>query len=212
MSTERVLSLDMSSKTGWAFMISSPEGVSLEAYGQIPSIPEPQDAPYPASYVNWAYMCFSKIVVLLDTYAPDILVIEETVAGSKSVYSQKILEYIHFLVAKLIRDTGIRVKYFLTGEWRVVVGCLMTKDEKIRNKAVREHKKKLEADGATKKTRARDKDGKAIGEIGKKHVNIRRANEIFGASLAKPLIKADEDMADALLLGYAYHMRRARIV
>lgn len=208
--TERVLSLDMSTKTGWAFILSSPEGLTLEAYGQIASIPEPQDVPYPASYVNWAYLCFREIVTLLDKYAPDVLVIEETVAGSKSVYSQKILEYIHFLVARLIRDTGIKVKYFLTGEWRVDVGCLMTKEEKARNKAVKAHKDKLKAEGATKKTRARDKDGKSIGKISKKHVNIRRANEIFGNSLVKPLVKQDEDMADALLLGFAYHLRKAR--
>lgn len=201
----RILSLDMSSKTGYACLVSSSEGLSLEACGQIPAISEPQDVPYPASYVNWAYMLFEKIARLVDAYAPDILVIEETVAGSKSVYSQKILEYLHFLVARMIRDTGIKVRYFLTGEWRTIVGCLMTKEEKLRNKAVKLHN----STGA--KTRARDKDGKAIGKIGKKHVNIRRANEIFGQFLPKPLVKKDEDMADALLLGAALHFVRMRI-
>lgn len=206
----RVLALDISSKTGWASMISGPDGIELEAAGQIPAIPEPEEGQYPASYVNWAYMCFEKIAELVDRHAPDVLVIEETVAGSKSVYSQKILEFIHFLVARMIRDTGIKCKYFLTGEWRSIVGCLMTKEEKERNKAVKLHNKKLEETGAVKKTRARDKSGNVIGKISKKHVNIRRANEIFGDFLDKPLVKKDEDMADALLLAVTYHFVRVK--
>lgn len=206
----RILSLDMSSKTGWACINSSSEGVILEACGQIPAIPEPDGAPYPASYVNWAYMLFEKVVELVDMFAPDILVIEETVAGSKSVYSQKILEYLHFLVARMIRDTGIKARYFLTGEWRTVVGCLMTKSEKLQNKAVRAHNTLLDAQGG-KKVRARDHAGNVIGKISKKHVNIRRANEIFGEFLKRPLVKKDEDTADALLLAYAYHVVRIRV-
>lgn len=206
LTTLRILSLDMSSKTGWASIISGPDGVALEAAGQIPAISEPDDVPYPANYVNWAYMLFEKIAELVDRFAPDILVIEETVAGSKSVYSQKILEYLHFLVARMIRDSGIKVRYFLTGEWRTKVGCLMTKEEKVRNKAVRLHN----ATGA--KTRARDSKGNVIGKISKKHVNIRRANEIFGDFLPKALVKKDEDMADALLLAYAYHVVRTRTI
>lgn len=208
----RVLSLDMSSKTGWACIVSSSEGVTLEACGQIPAIPEPDDVPYPANYVNWAYMCFAKIAEMVDRFAPDILVIEETVAGSKSVYSQKILEYVHFLVARMIRDTGIKCKYFLTGEWRSIVVAKMTKEEKKRNAAVREHNEAQRILNGKITSRARDKDGNAIGLISKKHVNIRRANEIFGEFLPKALVKKDEDTADALLLAYAYHVVRMRTI
>lgn len=207
----RILSLDISTKTGWACITSDNSGVTLEACGQYPAISEPEDGQYPASYVEWAYKCFAVVAELVDRFAPDILVIEETVAGSKSVYSQKILEYTHFLVAKMIRDSGIKVRYFLTGEWRSIVGCLMTKSEKLRNKAVRDHnKKEKEVNGKVTK-RARSATGEAIGLISKKHVNVRRANEIFGAFLNKPLVKQDEDTADALLLAYAYHVVRTRI-
>lgn len=206
----RILSLDMSTKTGWALIVSKQEGVELENYGQITGISEPEGQ-YPANYVDWAYTCFGKIVEIIDNEAPDMLVIEETVAGSKSVYSQKILEFIHFLVAKMIRDTGIKVRYFLTGEWRSLVGCLMTTAERLQNKKVRAHNQAeaIANSGAITK-RARDKDGKVIGKISKKHVNIRRANEIFGTYLDRPLVKKDEDSADALLLAYAYHVVRTR--
>lgn len=206
-----VLAIDMSSKTGYAFVTSGPDGIVLHASGQIPAIPEPEGV-YPGNYVDWAYLIFGKVVELIDLYAPDCLVIEETVAGSKSVYSQKILEFSHFLFAKMIRDSGIKVKYFLTGEWRTVVGCLMTKTEKLRNKAVRAHNDKENLVNGKITSRARDKDGKAIGKISKKHVNIRRANEIFAAFLDKPLVKKNEDECDALLLAAAYHLVRMRTI
>jgi hypothetical protein len=49
-----------------------------------------------------------------------------------------------------------------------------------------------------------------MGKITRKHVNIRRANEVFGAFLKTPLRKKDEDTADSLLLGYCYHLRRLK--
>jgi hypothetical protein len=110
MQDERILALDMSTKTGWASMISTLNGVELEEYGTIAQIHEPSGQ-YPINYVDWAYACVSQILELIDRLAPDTLVIEETVAGSKGVYTQKILEWIHFLVAKFIKETNIKAIY-----------------------------------------------------------------------------------------------------
>jgi hypothetical protein len=204
--TERVLSLDMSTKTGWALLVSSPTGYVLEGYGTITKIDTP-DEPYPGSYVTWAYLCFGEIVRLIDNFAPDVLVIEETSKGSKNNLSQKILEFIHFLVARMIKETGIKAVYMMTEQWRREVGCSKMSDaDKKRNKEVREYKKK------NKTKIARDKDGKVIGLIGKKHLNVRRANEVFGDQLSEPLIMKDEDTADSLLLAYAYHLRKVKNV
>lgn len=202
--TERVLSLDISSKTGWALLISDSSGIDLEAYGQVPQISEPPGA-YPGNYVDWAYKCFKEIVQLIDKYAPDVLVIEETAAGSKSIHSQKILEYIHFLVAKFVRDSNIKAVYIMTEQWRRETGCQMTKEESKHNKQVKAYKEKNNSKIAYK-------DGKRVGKIGRKHVNVRRANEVFGKFLPKALIKKDEDTADALMLAYCYHVRRFRSV
>jgi len=198
---ERILALDISSKTGWASMVSGPDGILLEAYGTIPQIHMPFGI-YPISFVDWAYQCFEKIEELIDRFAPDVLVIEETVAGSKGVYSQKILEFIHFLLAKFIKESSIKTKYFLTGEWRSQVGCKMTKEESKHNKAVKKYKE----ENSTRV--AKNESGKRIGKLTKKHINIRRANEVFGQFLKEPLRKKDEDTADSLLLGYCYHLRR----
>lgn len=199
---ERILALDISSKTGWAFYESGNKDFKLIGYGRINKTSEPLE-PYPGSYVTWAYQCFGKINELFEQYAPTVLVIEETSGGSKSGMSQKILEYIHFLLARYIKETGIKSVYYQTETWRRHVGCLMTKEEKVRNKYIKDFKK------ANPDIRiAKNKEGKGIGKITRKHVNVRRANEMLGQFLTKPLIKAEEDIADGLLLGLAYHMKK----
>lgn len=200
---ERILALDISTKTGWASMVSTKEGIELEAYGTIAAIHMPEGA-YPGSFVVWATMCFEEVLRLVDQHAPDVLVIEETCAGSKGVYTQKILEFIHFLVAKFIKETSIKAIYLLTGQWRTETGCKMTKQESKHNKTVKAYKE-------TNKTKlAYNEDGKRVGKLTKKHINIRRANEVFGDFLKTPLRKKDEDTADSLLLGYCYHLRRMK--
>lgn len=199
----RILSLDMSSKTGWSVQTSSDEGLALEAYGVIAKTSEPKGT-YPETYVRWAYSCFIEVVSLIDTYAPDVLVIEETASGSKNNYDQKILEWIHFLVARLITQTKIEAKYYMTEEWRRIVGCNKMSDaDKKRNKEVREYKKKH----PTSKL-ARDINNKVIGLVGKKHLNVRKANELYGKYLKEPLIMKNEDEADALLLAASFHIKR----
>jgi len=202
-SSERVLSLDMSTKTGWALIVSEKDSYTLEEYGQLAQMPEPPGQ-YPSNFIDWAYALYGKIVELVDRLAPDVLVIEETASGSKNIYSQKILEWLHFLVAKMIKESKIRAVYMMTEQWRRETGCVMTKEEKKKNKQVREYKKTHDV------SIAYDKDGKRVGLTGRKHVNVRRANEVFGEFLREPLRKKDEDTADSLLLGYAYHLRRLR--
>lgn len=211
MISKRILSLDMSTKTGYALIVSDDKGFVLEEYGQIPQISEPPGQ-YPSNYIDWAYICFEHIQGLVDRLAPDVLVIEETASGSKNIYSQKILEWLHFLVAKMIKSCQIEAVYLMTEQWRRETGCQMSNDEKKKNKQVREYKKKVEKETGTKTTVAYDINGKRIGLTNRKHVNVRRANEVFGEFLKEPLRKKDEDTADSLLLGYAYHLRRMRTI
>jgi Holliday junction resolvasome RuvABC endonuclease subunit len=203
MDAKTILSIDLSTKTGWAVIISSDAGAGLVDYGMIRQIPQP-DGPYPSCFVDWAYLVFNGIEDLIKKFKPDMLAIEETVAGSKAVYSQKILEYSHFLLAKHIKDSNIESIYLLTGAWRSEVGAKMTKEESKHNKEVKAYKTKH----GTKL--ARDINGKILGKLTKKHINIRRANEVFGPFLKEPLRKKNEDEADALLLALALHLRRLK--
>jgi hypothetical protein len=168
-------------------------------------ITEPTNESYPGSYITWAYAIFAKILELIELHKPDILVIEETSGGSKSAYSQKILEYIHFLVARYIKESGIKSVYYQTETWRRIVGCVMLKSEKEKNKLIRAIKKKNSDIKVV-----RGEDGKRIGIIGRKHVNVRKANELAGRFLSEPLILAQEDLADGILLGIAYHMKKVQ--
>jgi Holliday junction resolvasome RuvABC endonuclease subunit len=201
MDVERVLGLDMSTKTGFTLLISDASGMVLEEYGQIPQIHTPEGA-YPESFIIWSHAVVDEIVKVIERLKPNVLVIEETAAGSKAIYTQKILEWIHYLVAKYIVDKRLKVVYIMTGQWRSEIGCSMSKEESKHNKTVKEYKKKNST------SLAYDISGKRIGKITKKHVNVRRINEIFGKYLKTPLKMKDEDAADSLGLAYAYHLRR----
>src|ERR1035437_8610017 len=124
MEDKRILSLDISSKTGYALMVSTESGIILEDYGQLPAIHQPEGI-YPSNYVVWAHMVFEELMKLIIKHQPDVLSIEETVAGSKEVYSQKFLEWCHFLLASYIKECKIEYVYLLTGAWRSEVGCKM---------------------------------------------------------------------------------------
>ena len=86
-------------------MVSSSSGIQFEGYGTLPAIHEPE-GDYPCNYVVWANIVFIEINKLIEQYKPDCLVIEETVAGSKAVYSQK------FLHAENLIFTKDRLSYF----------------------------------------------------------------------------------------------------
>lgn len=185
-------------------MVSTENGVDLEACGQFEKTSEP-DSPYPGNYLAWARERFDRLKELIETHKPDVLVIEETAGGSKSAYSQKILEWIHFLLANFIEENNMRAVYVLTEQWRRETGCQMSKEESKRNKDVKKYKE------ANETNIAYDIQGKRIGKITRKHVNVRRANEVFSKFLKEPLRKKDEDTADALLLGYCRHLRRTKV-
>jgi Holliday junction resolvasome RuvABC endonuclease subunit len=218
--SERVLSLDISTKTGWAVVSSDPlKSFIIEAYGKVEAIHEPKGE-YPERVLLWAHACFTEIKSLIELYKPTVLAIEQTSKGSKASKTQKVLEWIHFLVASYIADNNMKSSYLQTGEWRSLSGTQMTKEEKEKNKFVRgqikEYKKGHEQEFVTGKDGKKRKkaivvygeDGKRIGKVGKKNVSVRRANELFGKHLKKELLRKDEDVAEAMLIAYAYHVRR----
>jgi len=192
----KILALDISTKTGWSFAKIKNKKYILIDSGTIEKRDKP-DLPYPSDYVEWAKLCYEDIIKIIDKYQPDHLVIEETSKGSKNNFSQKILEFIHYLLAVYIDINKISTTYYRTEEWRRICGCKMSKNEKKQNATVRKARK-----SGVKVVK--DKDDKRIGIIGKKHVNVRRANEIFDLQL----ILKDEDRADALLLGYSYFLNK----
>lgn len=207
MEKESILALDVSTKTGYAFAISTAKELALKGYGVLPQIHKPKGE-YPGVYIDWSILCFNEIKILIDRFKPEVLIVEETSKGSKNAMSQKVLEYIHYNLAKYIKETNTRSTYLLTEQWRREIGCQMNDNEKLKNKAVRTYKKEFEKKNGKKTSIAYDINGKRIGLIGRKHVNIRRVSEIFEGQLKEPLKRKDEDLADGLGLAAAYHFRR----
>lgn len=188
----KLLGIDLSSKTGWAVADWSNDQIQLLAYGAIPKSYEPE-LPFPDNYISWALTIAGQIIEKIEEFRPDVLVIEHTAKGSKNFLSQKLLEWANLYLAQYIVKNKLKYHYFMTGEWRSIAGCSMTKAEKKNNEKVKkQHNSGIKV--------AKNELGKRIGKIGKKHVNVRRANELFGLGL----IRKDEDVADAILLTYAY--------
>lgn len=203
----KVLALDVSTKTGFAFF----EDGKAVAYGTMfPDKVADDFGEYPFSYVLLAQYLIDKIITeVVDKYNPDIIVVEESNQG-REVYSQKKLEYLHYtLIFKLMGR--IPIHYIRTGEWRKSVEAKQNTEEKKLNSKISRDKakrnKEIEADKTLTDTQkaARKKlpikiDGKVAGKKGRKHVAIRVAKEIFGVEFKNK----DEDAVDALLLGLGY--------
>ena len=193
----------MSTKTGWAHLDITKDKCELVECGVLNQIPIPKGIEYPSNYLAWSELCFLAILEIVEKVQPEFIVIEETAKGSRDSFIQKILEWIHYRMAQQLSAemAGSCIKgyrYFLTEEWRRIAGCQQSKEEKRNNAKRSRLKKKLEK-GATV---IKDAEGKRLGKIGKKHVNVRRCNEVFGTNF----ILKQEDQADAALLGYAYYL------
>jgi len=191
----KVLALDISTKTGWALF---EDGAPVSWGTLFPDKTVKDFGAYPINFVRFcqylAYKIIQEVVNPILDKSPDYLevVIEET-NSSKQNYSQKILEFLHFCIVESLYDIGLNPKYIRSGEWRKFTDSKMSKEEKSINAKIAKIKKQ------TGKKLAKI-DGKVVGKKSRKHVAIRRVEEILNISL----LRKDDDTADALLLGLAY--------
>lgn len=186
----RVVALDISSKTGWAIF----QGGKLEKYGLF-SLPKriKEYGLYPESYI----LAATAMVDLIYTISVDkntVYVIEET-NSSRSRYTQKILEYIHCLFLDRFFSTTDsnfpkEVIYISTSIWRKAVGVVMSKEDKKNNFKI----SKAKREGKSKS------DLGVKGKVTAKHLSVRHVNEKYGLNLK---LKNNNE-ADAIALGEAY--------
>jgi hypothetical protein len=189
----KVLALDVSTKTGWAVFTDG----KLGEYGLIKNPQKIQEyGKYPWCYLNATEAMAQQLLVLAQKEQPDIIVIEET-NGSRSRYTQKVLEFLHCnLLVRLADGFNGRVFYVNSSEWRKTIGMAMSKEDKKAN-----HKLHVEKCLAATVGRKMDKAKLGIkGKITKKHLSVRWVNETYGLDFR---IK-DNDIADAICLGSAY--------
>lgn len=180
----RVLSLDLSTSTGWALF---EDGKPL-SYGRLDQVhvedfnvnAHPNKSPkYPQNMLDAAKDLAALVAVQLDAQQIDHVVIENTVKG-RNRHTQRILEWIHFAVLEVLLTRRLPFSYMDPSEWRKVLDIRLSVADKLNNKEV--------------------KAGKKRGKVGKKHLAIRYCADRFGINLKMK----DDDVADALALCDAY--------
>lgn len=182
----KIFSLDISTNTGYAYFVDG----KLEKFGSLRLKNKNGEnkkikdfGRYPENYQQYTLSLAKKIkktmegIVSEDFWDDGMIVIEET-TKSRAVYTQKILEFIHCQFIRLFANQGFVVKYIKTGSWRQKINLVMSKEDKKHNAKVRKKKER--------------------GLITKKHLAVRKANELFELDLKMK----DNDIADAILIGY----------
>lgn len=201
----RVLALDIAGKTGWAVFDTGRGQTArdqLEAFGVLDigqSIFE-----FPGPYPNNVRAASTKVGLAAINKAkavrPDVVVIENTNLG-KSRTHQRFLEWAHLVFLDLVEtDFPIpeipKVIYLSSSTWRHALGLKASKADAKNNRIA---KKIRELTNPEMRAELRKTTG-VKGKIGKKHLAVRRVNEVYGLQLKMK----DDDIADAISLGEAY--------
>ena len=199
----RILSLDISSSTGWALM---EEGPRVVEYGNV-SLPKliKDYGSYPLSYSDAAHVVAFALLLLVRHHAPDVVVVEET-NKARARYSQKFLEFTHAYFLDCLRDFQYprdHVKYISTSTWRKTLGLRLTAEQKKDNARLSRAKSKVRGQDGRVDAKKLNVEKKKLGIRGKvtwKHVAVSYAAERFGVDFKQK----DNDVADALCLGSAF--------
>lgn len=138
----RVLSLDISSRTGWSVFADG----KLTDYGMIEHKVKGKfhEGNYPLNIIESAEKMATDLCAVAKKYDPHFIVIEETNLG-KNRYSQKQLEFIHCVVCINIEKYG-QIKYLDSSEWRSSLSMGLSTDQRKSNKKIKDEReeKKLE--------------------------------------------------------------------
>lgn len=201
---ERVLALDLSSRTGWAlyddgkltkFGVIESDGNALTSSG----------VRYPWSLLTNILQMRENIRLLLEETHPNCVVIEETNLG-KQRYSQKYLEWLHFAVVAyldvLCKEDELhhqKVYYISTSSWRRTLGLTLSKADVKNNRKVRKIKTDSVLSAGVKKQLLKELG--ARGKVTQKHLSCRYVKETHGITLK---VSTENDIADAICLGDAY--------
>lgn len=188
----KLLSLDISSKTGWSLFVDG----TLTDRGLIElGRPILDFGPYPWCFIRAAQEQNGKILKLIDEHKPTAIVVEETNLG-RNRYSQKFLEFLHCKFVESLDNEQISVYYINSSTWRKILGQGLSAEDRKNNS-------KLSRAKSNAKQAGKKLDKKALGikgRIGKKHISVRWVNDNFGLDLKMK----DNDIADAICLGKAY--------
>lgn|GEM_PF-2626038 len=179
----KIVGLDLANTTGYAILAES----KLTGYGVLNSThPAETFRCHDYTYIERAKSLSRLCKELIIKESPDLIVIEQT-NKSKSRFTQKQLEFIHYAVLEDLREYRDKIIYIDTSAWRTGLSLNATKEDRKHNALV---KKKL-----------------ARGKITPKHRSVRWANETFDLTLKLK----DNDIADAIALVAFAAKRQGRL-
>jgi len=198
-----VIAFDISTKPGYAIFHQG----KLLQYGTLFADRNTASfGPYPENYVLFAENVVQRLrdeviapVLQAGATVGEIAFVAEETTPGRSNYSQKSLEYIHFLLVQLIiRGYKGSLVYIRDGIWKRVCGATQNKSERNHNARVRRYK----LTHGTKLAKFKDAKGKlrVAGKFTRQHYYIRAVKEIFGIQLKQK----DEDAGAAILVGLSY--------
>jgi hypothetical protein len=134
-----LLALDISTKTGYA--VFNYEG-ALITYGVFNVSPKDFNCEYPRNYIYACKNLSAKIKDLIKLYNIDKVIIEETNNGGFLVsrFTRKLLEWFHYELCNTLLDLNIKIIYIDSRKWQSIQGLILTKEQKNKNKILKEKK------------------------------------------------------------------------
>jgi hypothetical protein len=187
-----VLSLDLSTKSGWALaeFDYTKEKPLLVDYGATKKIAV-KDSQSPIELYGRAWDVVNQIDVILEQHKPNCIVIESVNRG-RARFSQLQLDFIHFaIIHELLGDYGIdAIKYIDTSKWRKTLELKLSKEDKINNKKWKDYRI----------NNFLPKPTKGKGKKTWKHLSVEYVNKTYN----KEFKQKDNDICDAICLLDAY--------
>lgn len=181
------LSLDLSSKTGWALFN---DGKYIES-GVLDKVAildfdmknEPNKSiHYPLNIITAAEEVGTKVKTLIESKKPDFIVLENSTKG-RNRHSQRFIEFMHFCVLKQIIQLQIKFSYLDPSQWRSALDIRLSNEDKKNNRLVTQGKKR--------------------GKVNRKHLALRYVEDTFGLKLKV----YQNDIADAICLNKAWWIK-----
>ena len=151
---------------------------------------------HPKDFISFVREYIGQLLLKIYEIKPDEIVLEQTNKG-RDRWRQKLLEWLHYeLCTMIMLDLDpIKLSYIDTMEWHKILEIKLSKEDRLHNKKIRQNNK-IEA------------NQKMIGIKDDKDVAIKWVRSKFGYEL----MKKENDIADAICLGYAYIMKKHYIV
>lgn len=191
-----ILAIDLSTKPGIAIL---EDGNLLHASTLFNDKTVEDFGTYPYNYIEFARYTITRLLTYIQSLGFhwnkfDKIILEETTT-SRSNYSQKKLEFLHYQFLLTFSNLSSKIVYIRSEIWKRITNAKMSKEEKANNAKIYRLKQKT-----GKRIIRSDEKGNRLRKINRKDVYVRAINYILGTSFTRK----EEDAAAACGLAIAF--------